>query len=150
MRIPVVSGLALALVVLVSGCGDKKSLVTQDSTEPENPAKPETTDTPDTHMRLLVSATNELADLYESVTDLNSALKAKSRLEVLTRRLKQIEAKGKELNFDDLPPQQREALDKQYRDAMERAVDRVIKAKTKPSPEVQRFLAEVERNSVLK
>jgi len=150
MRKPVFGGLALALVVLVSGCGDKKTLITQDSTEPENPAKPETIDTPDTYMRRLVSATNELADLYESVTDMDSALKVKSRLEALIRRLKQIDAKGAELNLDALPPKQREALDKQYKDPMQRAVGRMIEAKTKPSREVQRFLATVERNSVVK
>ncbi len=150
MRKPALGGLVLALVLLVAGCGEKKSVITRDSTEPDNDPKTETIDTPDTYMRQLVSATSELADLYESVTDMNSAEKAKPKIQALIRRIKQIDAKGKELKFDALPPQQKEALDKKYKGDQENAYRRAFRATMNHPPAVQKFLKEVEQKAVAK
>src|SRR5262249_45380801 len=119
MKKVVVSFSALALVFLVSGCGDSPDAVIKDQ----------------------LKTTNELLDVLEGIKTKEDAEKAKPKIEELAKKMKDIEERAKKLKMDELPKEKKEELQKKYKDEGEKLLGRLFSVMGKLSdPEVQKVL----------
>jgi hypothetical protein len=90
-------------------------------------------DTPDKVMKDQIVIMSEMCDVLESVKDKESAEKAKPKLEALVKKAKTIEARVQKLKVNDLPKEQKEALEKKYKEEMQKTATRFFAAATKLS-----------------
>jgi hypothetical protein len=114
---------ALALVFLVSGCGDS----------------------PDSVMKDQIKVTNELLDVLEGIKTKEDAEKAKPKLEELGKKMKDIQERSKKLKMDDMPKEKKEALQKKYKDDIEKLGSRFFSVLAKLNdPAIQKVLKDVD------
>ncbi len=114
---------ALALVFLVSGCGDS----------------------PDSVMKDQIKASNEVLDVLEGIKTKEDAEKAKPKLEQLGKGMKDIQERGKKLKMDDLPKEKKDALTKKYKDDLEKRDSRYFSVLAKLNdPGVQKILKDID------
>ncbi len=113
MKKVIVGVSALALVFLVSGCGDS----------------------PDAVMKDTIKLMNEAVDALESANDKDSAEKAKAKLEDINKRLKDVVERAKKLK---MPKDQEKKLEEKYKDDMTKIQKRMeeVNRKLQGKPEV--------------
>jgi len=123
MKKVIVGVSALALVFLVSGCGDS----------------------PDSVMKDQIKASNEVLDVLEGIKTKEDAEKAKPKLEQLGKGMKDIQERGKKLKMDDLPKEKKDALTKKYKDDLEKRDSRYFSVLAKLNdPGVQKILKDID------
>src|SRR5262249_18058217 len=102
----------LALVLLLAGTGFRA--------DPPAKDKPEK-DTPDLVMKDAIKVMGELADVLETIKDKDSVLKVKTKLVDLKKRYLAVGERARKLKIDNLPKEEKEALEKKYKADLERA-----------------------------
>jgi len=123
MKKVVVGVSSLALVFLVSGCGDS----------------------PDSVMKDQIKVSNELLDVLEGIKTKEDAEKAKPKLEQLGKKMKDVQDRAKKLKMDDMPKEKKEALQKKYKDDIEKLGSRFFSVLAKlNNPEVQKVLKDID------
>jgi len=103
MKKVLVSFSALALVFLVSGCGDS----------------------PDSIMKDTIKLMNDMADAVESAKDKDSAEKAKAKLEDIDKKFKDLAERAKKVKVSD---DQGKKLTEKYKEDIEKATKRMMEA----------------------
>jgi len=129
----------LVLAFLLAGTGFRA--------EPPAKDKPEK-DAPALVMKEMIKVMGELADVLETIKDKDSALKVKTRLVDLKKRYNAVGERARKIKFDNLPKEEKEALEKKYKADLERAVTRLLGAMAKlDDPEVRKILKAVDQEA---
>jgi hypothetical protein len=106
MRKPLMSGLALALLLPVAGCGDNPNKVASDR----------------------IDLVNRLADVLEGVTDRKSAEEARSEVKAVQKQLEALDERARRLKLSELPRDKEGSLKSKFKGDMKQAADRLKKA----------------------
>jgi hypothetical protein len=135
---------ALAVAFLLAGTGFADDKPTKDKPDPPKPEKL----TPDLLMKDAIKLMGEFADTFEKIKDKASAEKAKPKLVDLTKRFKKLNEQGRKI-VDALPKEEQEALQKKYKDDLEKVTKRLIAetGRLNKDPEIQAVLKEVEKEA---
>jgi len=129
------AGLALAVCFLLAGSA---TAAEPDKTEPK--------DTPEMVLKDAIKLLNDFSVVLEDIKDKETAEKAKPKLEGVGKRMKELKKRSDKLKIDELPKEEKEALEKKYNGDLKKAGERMTKAMLKAvsDPDVAKVLQEVD------